>query len=796
MVNSAAGTAPKTPPHGVNSTSGLNSTPLAVGSAAVSEHISTLGVRVNDVRPWITRDVDNYRKCDADAMLQELLCGFEERPSSEKSKLLQDSLKAVLEICNNTPEITDNLTEFADYTIEPGSYPSFVRAANAALLKLSSLEVPGLPAFPHNNETDILFHHNDKDIKQMHQEAKSTRKPDVVIVSRKAAKGVAGAVEAKGKGKSKGKSKGSTGNKDGDQIEEAKEFDTNKAAAKPRGNFNWIDVRSTIEFKRSRTLDYPVLPYEVTEYAPPKPGFKYLNLSNGTENPEPTGAAPVPASAPAPSSSKPHDQPRGTRASERLKARSDNKRKSDQSDINESASKRPKPTNENQADQKAPPEEPVKIHPNVQNGLYVAEIFAANIALQYVISYIVDNDIIYIWYFDREDTIQCAGINFIKDLPRFLVLLLAMQRMGDEQWGHNSKFTHVPGVSCDVAIGNVDLKLDLKSDTRTTHFGLRGRATNVFSVQSKYLSNKKKRDICGNDTNELVAKLYWPEERRQSEDEILQNVYAIASEESTVKGHIPDMVWFHRFDRTSTGKIRKSLGIQDPDGERGSRVLYIIVFRKLVPITSLSGDEFLSAWWQVVLCHYTLWKHNVHHRDISPSNLMVYWLNGQWIGVLNDYDLSSIERDEPSGKERTGTVPFMAIDLLAKNAILGKVTHLYRHDAESLVWVLVWVCLRYQGGKLMSNGRLLDDWLKVDAKGCNKEKSAFIWRFRHGDADLETPSLSHQSNWKIAVACLHTMIHAPRAKTGENEFILQTWLLNNVESVAPDIIVRHPVNVS
>ncbi|KAG2360900.1 hypothetical protein BDR07DRAFT_102286 [Suillus spraguei] len=633
-------------------------------------------------------------------------------------------------------------------------------------------------------------------MKQTHQDAKSIRKPDVVIVSRKAAKRVAEGVEAKDKGK--GKSKDSTGNNDGDQTEEAeKEFYTNKAAAKPRGNFNWIDVRSTIEFKRSRTLAHPVLPYKVTEYAPPKPGFKYLNLSNGTEHPEPTGAAPVPATAPAPSSSKPLNEPRGTRASERLKARSDNKRKSDQSDLNESASKRPKKTNENHADQKAPPQEPlVKIHPNVQNGLYVAEIFAANIALQCVISYVVDNDIIYIWYFDREDAIQCAGINFIKDLPRFLVLLLAMQRMGDEQWGHNSKFTHVPGVSCNVVIGNVDLTLDLKSDTRTTHFGLRGRPTNVFSVQSKYLSDKKKRDICGNDTNELVAKLYWPEERRQSEDEILQNVYAIASEESTVKGHIPDMVWFHKFDQTSTVKIRKSLGIQDPDAERGSRVLYIIVFRKLVPITSLSGDEFLSAWWQVVLCHYTLWKHNVHHRDISPSNLMVYWWNGQWIGVLNDYDLSSIERDGPSGKERTGTVPFIAIDLLAQDAILGKVAHLYRHDAESLVWVLVWVCLRYQGGKLLRNGRLLDDWLKVDALGCEEKKSAFMFKFRYGDVDLINPSPSHRSNWQIAVACLHTMIHAPRAKMGENEFILQTWLLNNVESVIPDIVVRHPVNVS
>ncbi|KAG2034117.1 hypothetical protein BDR03DRAFT_965877, partial [Suillus americanus] len=70
-----------------------------------------------------------------------------------------------------------------------------------------------------------------------------------------------------------------------------------------------------------------------------------------------------------------------------------------------------------------------------------------------------------------------------------------------------------------------------------------------------------------------------------------------------------------------------------------------------------------------------------------------------------------------------------------------------------------------------------------------------MWEFRYGDADLEKLSPSHQSNWNIAVTCLRTIFYAPRAKMGENESILQTWLLNNVESVAPDIIVRcHPVN--
>jgi hypothetical protein len=44
-IGTAGATAPKTPPHGVNSESDLKSTPLAIGSAAVSEYISTVGVK-------------------------------------------------------------------------------------------------------------------------------------------------------------------------------------------------------------------------------------------------------------------------------------------------------------------------------------------------------------------------------------------------------------------------------------------------------------------------------------------------------------------------------------------------------------------------------------------------------------------------------------------------------------------------------------------------------------------------------------------------------------------------------
>ncbi|KAG2079132.1 hypothetical protein BDR04DRAFT_1146822, partial [Suillus decipiens] len=192
--------------------------------------------------------------------------------------------------------------------------------------------------------------------------------------------------------------------------------------------------------------------------------------------------------------------------------------------------------------------------------------------------------------------------------------------------------------------------------------------------------------------------------------------------------------------------------------EQGSRTLYIIVFRKLIPITTLSGKDLLDAWWQIVKCHRALWKGGVLHRDVSPSNLMVYRLRGKIIGVLNDYDLSSFKRDGPSGLERTGTVPFMAINLLTPKAIAGEVEHLYAHDAESFVWVLTWVCLRYENGKLIRKNRPLEEWLRLDADGCRKEKHDF-----RSSLLTMRPSGSHEVSWEVVLMCFRGiyMIYGP-----------------------------------
>ncbi|KAG1772855.1 hypothetical protein EV702DRAFT_1201316 [Suillus placidus] len=739
-------------------------------------------VPCNITRPWIGRDVEDYRECPVDKMLQELLycCVDRSKPHPDKPTLLADCLKAILPICNKGKDAQAIKQHLGDLTVEDQMYKPFIQASNLALDGLSKLNAPGLVCSKAHDDDKILFHQNDpKNITQKHQGEKSTRRPDVVIVSYTSAKKV--------------------------QKQSRRTYKDEEASEKPTKQFQWSDVRSTVEFKHKKNwsgVSMPPATYAAKAYDVPEAMNSKFAWEGFPDAAEATGSTPLPGSGAATSSQQTSDARGRSKESRGL----NKKRKSSQAPDRHSSKKL------KVHDQKEPPKsrtEPERIHPVLQNGLYAAELFAAHVVRQSVITYVVNNDMIYLWYFDRQDAIQCSGINLVQDLPRFMVLLLAIQRMPYAEWGYNRVFEPEPGSSGEVRIpdediGEVDLTFDLKSDKRTTHFGLRGRATTVFPVKSEKLSAlvpTLPHHNPHNPTNELVAKLYWPEEERESEPVMLQKVYEIAKkdEEGKVKHHVPEMVWFHKFEDTSTAKIRKTLGLKD--AERGRRVLYIIVFRKLDPITDLSDKQFLTAWWHIVVCHYALWGKNVHHRDVSPSNLMVYkTLAGRYIGVLNDFDLSST-RDTPSGQERTGTVPFMALDLLTKE---GKVKHLYQHDAESFIWVLTWICLRYREGELLRQGRPLDEWLQVDAITCHDKKGAFLVSGRR----KIKPSPSHKHNWRVARSCLRPVglfylddpetddseAEGPDAKdyvshTLTDAVVFETWLEQKVHGVlSPELL--------
>ncbi|KAF8423739.1 hypothetical protein L210DRAFT_3569339, partial [Boletus edulis BED1] len=178
----------------------------------------------------------------------------------------------------------------------------------------------------------------------------------------------------------------------------------------------------------------------------------------------------------------------------------------------------------------------------------------------------------------------------------------------------------------------IDVTLELSDKERVSHYGFKH---DKLSIE-----------------DDLVVKVFWAEATRTSEPDILKRVYEIAHDQD-IKGHVPVMLWYKSFEETSTAKVRQRLGLKT----EGARVLYTIIFRKLRPITELTGRGLPAC--VVGDGHLALWKNDVYHRDISASNLMYRTVNGKIVGVLNDFDLASTEKTA-TGTERTGTIPFMA----------------------------------------------------------------------------------------------------------------------------------------
>ncbi|KIK12077.1 hypothetical protein PISMIDRAFT_45115, partial [Pisolithus microcarpus 441] len=89
--------------------------------------------------------------------------------------------------------------------------------------------------------------------------------------------------------------------------------------------------------------------------------------------------------------------------------------------------------------------------------------------------------------------------------------------------------------------------------------------------------------------------------------------------------------------------------------------------------------------------HKQIWLLGILHRDISINNAMMYeevLLDGtvRVQGLLIDFDYAT----KVDGSNCTGTLPFMAIELL--RAVNNKpVKHTAAHDLESFIYLLCWI---------------------------------------------------------------------------------------------------------
>ena len=127
--------------------------------------------------------------------------------------------------------------------------------------------------------------------------------------------------------------------------------------------------------------------------------------------------------------------------------------------------------------------------------------------------------------------------------------------------------------------------------------------------------------------------------------------------------------------------------------------------------------------------HWALWEKYIEHGDISIGNLMCDPETKR--GVLNDLDLARVggPARKPSAKDNTGTMPFLALDLLNRAAFEGQVPRRYRHDAESFAWCLIYICVcmgKDGKGQIRTvNPHPLSSWFgNMDTSQLAKQESA------------------------------------------------------------------------
>ncbi|KAJ7592596.1 hypothetical protein C8J56DRAFT_885744 [Mycena floridula] len=284
-----------------------------------------------------------------------------------------------------------------------------------------------------------------------------------------------------------------------------------------------------------------------------------------------------------------------------------------------------------------------------------------------------------IWWHDRESTIQSSTIDIETELSKLVVLLVILQRFSHIDWGFSAGLES----SVDGTILIVVDKHVFRATIRPEDLGTR-RGRGTFTSRVSDVSNP---------SFDYFMKATFVDAEADGESAIIKKCHELAQGDTMILDHIPKVVAAQTFPELATSRIRRQLNL----GSTGSRMPCILVFEQLEPITALPPELLWSAIWDIVRCHFLLWQLGVHHRDISVGNLMYNASTGK--GILNDFDLAVIvdlsEIPAPCPRTTFGTVPFMALELLAAPQSKSQAFHLYRHDLESFTWTLLWICTGY-----------------------------------------------------------------------------------------------------
>lgn len=157
--------------------------------------------------------------------------------------------------------------------------------------------------------------------------------------------------------------------------------------------------------------------------------------------------------------------------------------------------------------------------------------------------------------------------------------------------------------------------------------------------------------------------------------------------------------------------------------------------RLYLPTNRVLGLEWLYEEAQII------------HGNLSLNTVMYSEQDGRVYAVLNDYDLASQTGiDEPLPQQCTGTLPYMALDLLDPSTRQdGKTTWLKRFDLESFVYLLFLHLTGCASGPEITDNYPYIDWTLGGVRSVMLKKST--WMFRLGTIRVRSEHAPFVDAW-------------------------------------------------
>ncbi|KAK2462244.1 hypothetical protein APHAL10511_005740 [Amanita phalloides] len=369
-----------------------------------------------------------------------------------------------------------------------------------------------------------------------------------------------------------------------------------------------------------------------------------------------------------------------------------------------------------------------------------------------------------LWYYDRMCAIRSRAFDLERSPGYFALVLYAITRCEVYQSGFD-RFLEFPKTGFGAQLPSTTFKdskfviptsstsycfqITREKPVYTSH-ELIGRGTMVYPI-----TLQPDEDEVLVDEEEQVLKLYWPNVDDPREADVINQLHLDVPE---IADHLPTISFSASFTRDAlhlpSSRIKSLLGSRAEE-----RLLHVFAMRRYEKLWEVNNiEEFQEVFLDCVECHYHAYKSgHVLHRDLSENNLMVwrpkrhssdnhgynhFATHGRALGILNDWDMSSrvvrypgmasvvtmvtndpsLAADVEALNNRTGTVPFMALDLLVEDGPVPR--HLYRHDLESFLWILIWAAVHYDipnKKNLSTSEQEIDPELKIWDEGTRED---------------------------------------------------------------------------